>query len=124
MKCRTLSYAVLGLLVLVGNLSSAADKATEKKAVEALKLLGGKVECPLCGYDLSGLREARCPECGSLPTNTVWIFNPPEGAAEGGGAGQRRPANEIMAAIRAERAGRTPCRPISDLFLTGAGIRS
>lgn len=21
--------------------------------------------CPLCGYDLSGLTEARCPECGS-----------------------------------------------------------
>ena len=21
--------------------------------------------CPLCGYDLAGLKEARCPECGS-----------------------------------------------------------
>ena len=23
------------------------------------------VACPLCGYDLAGLTEARCPECGS-----------------------------------------------------------
>lgn len=23
------------------------------------------VACPLCGYSLAGLREARCPECGS-----------------------------------------------------------
>lgn len=24
----------------------------------------GAVSCPLCGYNLTGLREARCPECG------------------------------------------------------------
>jgi hypothetical protein len=23
------------------------------------------VLCPICGYNLSGLREARCPECGA-----------------------------------------------------------
>ena len=23
------------------------------------------VVCPFCGYNLSGLREARCPECGN-----------------------------------------------------------
>jgi hypothetical protein len=25
---------------------------------------GASVLCPVCGYNLSGLREARCPECG------------------------------------------------------------
>ena len=25
----------------------------------------GVIACPTCGYDLTGLREARCPECGS-----------------------------------------------------------
>jgi hypothetical protein len=24
--------------------------------------------CPICGYNLSGLREARCPECGATFT--------------------------------------------------------
>lgn len=24
----------------------------------------GEIECPLCGYNLRGLKEARCPECG------------------------------------------------------------
>ena len=23
------------------------------------------IACPTCGYNLTGLREARCPECGS-----------------------------------------------------------
>jgi hypothetical protein len=26
------------------------------------------VVCPVCGYNLSGLREARCPECGGIFT--------------------------------------------------------
>jgi hypothetical protein len=42
--------------------------------VERLARLGGAgagaaaVVCPLCGYNLAGLREARCPECGSAFT--------------------------------------------------------
>lgn len=31
---------------------------------ERLSRLGVSVVCPLCGYNLAGLREARCPECG------------------------------------------------------------
>src|SRR5438034_2766364 len=26
--------------------------------------LSGDIECPLCGYNLRGLSDARCPECG------------------------------------------------------------
>ena len=26
---------------------------------------GATIVCPLCGYNLTGLREARCPECGA-----------------------------------------------------------
>lgn len=26
----------------------------------------GEIECPLCGYNLRGLSEARCPECGGV----------------------------------------------------------
>ena len=28
----------------------------------------GKVKCPECDYDMTGLREARCPECGTQYT--------------------------------------------------------
>jgi ssDNA-binding Zn-finger/Zn-ribbon topoisomerase 1 len=28
----------------------------------------GHVTCPECDYDLTGLREARCPECGTRYT--------------------------------------------------------
>lgn len=40
----------------------------ETKAERASRLALGSaapVACPLCGYSLAGLREARCPECGS-----------------------------------------------------------
>jgi len=31
-------------------------------------VLTDEIECPLCGYNLRGLSEARCPECGSQYT--------------------------------------------------------
>lgn len=27
-----------------------------------------RLPCPKCGYNLTGLREARCPECGATYT--------------------------------------------------------
>ena len=33
------------------------------KLTSALTIL-----CPVCGYNLTGLREARCPECGGTFT--------------------------------------------------------
>ena len=33
------------------------------------RLIGADaIVCPICGYNLSGLREARCPECGATYT--------------------------------------------------------
>jgi hypothetical protein len=32
---------------------------------ERLARLGSAISCPICGYNLTGLREARCPECGA-----------------------------------------------------------
>lgn len=29
---------------------------------------GGPLGCPTCGYDMTGLHDARCPECGSVFT--------------------------------------------------------
>jgi predicted MFS family arabinose efflux permease len=42
----------------------------ERKAERAARLgnLGIELACPNCGYNLTGLREARCPECGSTFT--------------------------------------------------------
>ena len=38
------------------------------------------VACPLCGYDLSGLKEARCPECGSSFTlDQIFLARPRTG---------------------------------------------
>jgi hypothetical protein len=43
------------------------ENAAER--AERLKNLGvGTIACPRCGYNLTGLREARCPECGSQYT--------------------------------------------------------
>ena len=34
--------------------------------------------CPKCGYDLSGLTQCRCPECGSeFRLDELWRANPP-----------------------------------------------
>ncbi|RMD60813.1 MAG: hypothetical protein D6824_08860 [Planctomycetota bacterium] len=36
-----------------------------ERAARLAALGGGSVLCPLCGYNLTGLHEARCPECGA-----------------------------------------------------------
>lgn len=36
------------------------------------------VLCPVCGYNLSGLREARCPECGATFTLDVLAASQPQ----------------------------------------------
>jgi hypothetical protein len=43
-------------------------------------LVGGKaaVFCPVCGYNLSGLREARCPECGGTFTLDALAASQPQ----------------------------------------------
>jgi|SRR5687767_14768173 len=38
------------------------------------------VACPLCRYNLRGLRASRCPECGRELTLGVWLAEPRMGA--------------------------------------------
>lgn len=38
-----------------------AEERTRRLSTSA----AAPIACPLCGYSLAGLREARCPECGS-----------------------------------------------------------
>ena len=44
-------------------------RETQKERAERLRMVGiGAIECPACGYNLTGLKEARCPECGEQYT--------------------------------------------------------
>jgi hypothetical protein len=45
-----------------------AWRETTAERAERLARLGATVVCPLCGYNLAGLRDTRCPECGSTFT--------------------------------------------------------
>jgi predicted amidophosphoribosyltransferase len=40
------------------------ETAAERLARMSRLVSHPTVLCPVCGYNLSGLREARCPECG------------------------------------------------------------
>lgn len=40
-------------------------RETPQERVERLSRLGAdSICCPICGYNMTGLRESRCPECG------------------------------------------------------------
>jgi len=41
-----------------------AWRETPRERADRLARLGAAIVCPLCGYNLAGFREARCPECG------------------------------------------------------------
>ena len=40
------------------------------------------IACPLCGYDLAGLKEARCPECGASFTLEQLVLARPRAGAQ------------------------------------------
>ena len=43
------------------------------KRIAWRRLAQGSPMCPRCGYDMRGLTEARCPECGSVYTlDSLW----------------------------------------------------
>jgi DNA-directed RNA polymerase subunit RPC12/RpoP len=43
---------------------------------------GSSVACPTCGYNLTGLAEARCPECGGRFTlDELFAAQPARGVA-------------------------------------------
>ena len=66
------------IAIVVGGMAWAATwlgstaliwRETSAERRDRLARLGiGAIGCPTCGYNLTGLREARCPECGSQYT--------------------------------------------------------
>lgn len=70
------------LLWLVSTLLIWRETSTER--VERLRAAGSKVlVCPACGYNLTGLREVRCPECGMQMTlDELIAAQPTQGGAE------------------------------------------
>jgi hypothetical protein len=52
------------MLWLVGTIFAWRETRAER-AERVSRSTRGAVACPTCGYNLTGLREARCPECGS-----------------------------------------------------------
>jgi hypothetical protein len=42
----------------------AVQIATEPSRTPDWSAIGETIRCPLCGYDLRGLPQPRCPECG------------------------------------------------------------
>lgn len=57
-------------------------RESPRERAERLGRLGASVLCPLCGYNLAGLREARCPECGGAFTLDQLAAAQPRPAAE------------------------------------------
>jgi hypothetical protein len=54
-------------------------RETPAERVARLARLGrDAVVCPICGYNLAGLREARCPECGTQFTLDKLLATQPE----------------------------------------------
>ncbi len=56
-------------------------ETTPERALR-LAVLGASVTCPLCGYNLAGLREAACPECGGAFTLDQLAAAQPRGISE------------------------------------------
>jgi len=59
-------------------------RETPRERADRLQRLGASVVCPLCGYNLAGLREVRCPECGGSFTLDQLAATQPRPAAEAG----------------------------------------
>jgi hypothetical protein len=59
-------------------------RETRAERVERMGGLIGAdaIVCPICGYNLSGLREARCPECGATYTLDSLIAAQPHREAQ------------------------------------------
>jgi heme A synthase len=57
-------------------------ETTAERAQRVAKSSGSAVTCPTCGYNLTGLGEARCPECGSRFTLDELIAAQPNNRVE------------------------------------------
>jgi hypothetical protein len=68
---RSLPYflpLILGALWFAGTAYVWKDKRPERSTGAGLPSGGVLAACPQCSYDLTGLREVRCPECGWTST--------------------------------------------------------
>jgi len=70
------------LLWLVATLFVWRESSDER--IQRLRAAGTKVlVCPACGYNLTGLKEARCPECGlQMTLDQLVAAQPRESSAE------------------------------------------
>ena len=54
-------------------------RETPQERMQRITAMGtDSVSCPVCGYNLTGLREARCPECGSSFTLDQLLSGQPQ----------------------------------------------
>lgn len=54
-------------------------RETPAERIERLSLAGREaVSCPVCGYNMTGLSEARCPECGTRFTLDQLVIAQPK----------------------------------------------
>jgi hypothetical protein len=70
------------LFWLVGTVFAWRESSDER--IQRLRAAGTKVlVCPGCGYNLTGLKEARCPECGlQMTLDQLVAAQPRESSAE------------------------------------------
>lgn len=63
---------LLAYMILIATWAIASTLAWRETKAERAARLSGRgdrlLPCPKCGYNLTGLREARCPECGATYT--------------------------------------------------------
>ena len=67
----TLGVVTAGILwwaMWVGALALVWRESTTERLAHAKTTPPVELHCPHCGYDLRGLRDARCPECGTQYT--------------------------------------------------------
>lgn len=61
-----------------------AWRESPEERLDRMRMLGPQtVACPICGYNLTGMREARCPECGAVFTLDELLMAQPNDAREG-----------------------------------------
>lgn len=59
---------ILGLMVWMGSTVTIWRETTEEFNARIRGAAGGRLLCPTCGYNMVGLYESRCPECGTRYT--------------------------------------------------------